>query len=883
MNIVIENNHLLITLDEKAKVSRIFAKEKNRNILKEQTAFAKLVLNDKSELCANSASYNDGILRIGFENGFCAQVRVETFDDFFKFTLLAVSNEDFWSLTFVNLLTDVADTGFMTSSIGLTLNVKTAEYPGKNQELSATVYTHIGIENAALAVIGIQEDKMNGVMREIVDKIPFGQMPKGAYSGPYAKDCKDANRTYAIRVQPLTDDNIDEYIELLNDFRITQVNFHQAHMFRTGDFEVYNKEIYPNGRADLKHIVDKLHQNGINAMVHSYAFFIDAYGNPRDKGGKYLQPVPHEDLAISKTFTLACDIGNSDEEVVICEPIESVNSVFGAYIQESPVLRVDDELMYIQGIRNGKIFVLRGAFGTAVTAHKKDSVIKQLRAYFTHLMPERGSKLFYEIARNTAEFYNELDFDGFYIDAIDGVFALDSNEFSWYHATDFVNEIFKYLKKPPIFNCCYGPQYPGHWHARTLMGAFDTPGRGYRDFVDVHVDFNSKFAEKMSLVSELGWWQLFPIGQPVNWQKKVMWHEDVEYLMSKALATDASLCWLSSFEYYKTVPLLESYRPIIQEYTALRDNGYFSREIKEIVRQPQKEYHLCKKEDNYYFVHMNTNRQRIESFEEGRNILTYTNDFETQTPKIRIEALWSAQDYYSENAKVIAEFDQNKSVETGKKYNVKTSSTNKMRGMGVWIYGDGKGEVINIRLHSLKHLETGYGDHFVKIDFTGWRYYSFYEFQNAEMKAHEYPVEQLDYKVFEDTIPFYAVYDGLVDMDNLENVEVIVHPQGEYNIKLRDIVALPQVALELKKPTVKANGQTIAFDTVMNSGDYLEYDPITKLCVHYDGLGKELARPAVIGSIELQNGDNTVEFTAECDSPLVKRAALTFITLGDRI
>lgn len=883
MPIVFENKHFSITLDQKANVTQMLAKTDNKSVIKERAPFAKLVLNDRRELYANSASFNDGILSVGFANGFCAKIKVEIFDDYFKFSLIDVSDQAFWSLTFVNLLTDVANTNFMTAGIGMTLNVKMGEYPGKNQKLSATVYTHIGFEDASFAVIGVNLDKMNGIMRGIVDKIPFGQVPKGAYSGPYAKDCKDANRTYAIRVQPLINDNIDEYIGLLNDFGIRQVNFHQAHMYRTGDFEVYNKKLYPNGRQDIKRVIDKLHANGINAILHSYAFFVDPYGAPNGMGGKYLQPVPHKDLAIAKTFTLSCDITDSDEALGIYEPIQSVNTTFGFYVQESPVLRVDDELMYIKGVKDGKIVVLRGAFGTTASAHKKESVIKQLRAYFTHLMPERGSELFYEVARNTADFYNECDFDGFYIDAIDGVFALDSNEFSWYHAVDFVNEIFKYLKKPPIFNCCYGPQYPGHWFARTLMGAFDTPGRGYRDFVDVHTDFNAKFADKMGLISELGWWQLYPVGQPVNYQKKVMWHEDVEYLMSKTLATGASLCWLSSFEHYKEIPQLAGYRPIIQEYTALIESDYFSKEIKEKLRQPQTEFHLCKDGNKYYFKQMYTDRQRIESMQEGRNVLTYNNKFKAQTPKIRVEALWSAESYESENSKTIIAFDDSKEVKLGKMYDVTNESTDKMRGMGVWICGDGKGEVVNIRLHSQKHLGAGFGDHFVKVDFTGWRYYSFYEFQNCEMKPHEYPVEPLDYKVFEDTIPFYASYDSNVDMDHLEKVEMLVHPKGDYNIRLRDIVALPQVSLKLKKPTVEVNGSKIAFDTVMNSGDYLEYDPETNLCIHYDCFGKELARPAVIGNIELKTGDNSVEFTAECDSALIKRAALTLITLGERI
>ncbi|MBP3692236.1 MAG: hypothetical protein J6I80_03210, partial [Clostridia bacterium] len=765
MNIVIENKHFLIEIDKNAVVTKLVNKQENKSVLKERKSISTLVLNDRSELAACSASYKDGVLTVGFSGGFSADIKVEIFDDYFIFSLESVSTDDFWSFTFIDLRTCVAGSLFMTCGMGLTLNVKMGEYPGKNEKLSATVYTHIGYENAQFAVIGVDESQMNAIQRKIVDAIPFGQMPKGAYNGPYAKDCKDANRTYAIRVQPLTVENIDEYITMLEEFGVTQVNFHQSRMFRQGDFVVYDKECYPNGRKDLKRVVDRLHAKGMLASLHSYSFFLESYGDYKRIGSHYLQPIPHDELAVYKEYTLNCNLDGEQTELTVNECFDEEDAVFGFTRKPSPVLRIDNELLYITDYKEGKLFVERGAFGTIKAPHNSTANVKQLKAYFTYLMPKADSNLFFEIARNTADFYNECDFDAFYIDAIDGAGQFDGEEFSWYYGVVFANEVFKYIKKPCVFNCCYGPQYPGHWFARTLMGAFDTPSRGYRDFTDVHVDFNSKYAEKMGLVGELGWWQLYPYGQPVNYHLKVMWHEDIEYLMSKTLATDASLCWLSSFEHYKEIPLLASYRPIIKEYAALRDNRYFSKEIKDKLRKPQSEFHLCKDKEEYYFINMYTDRQRIESFEESRNILIFNNKFEVQTPKIRIEALWSAESYDSSNAKTIITFDEEKTVELDKKYDVTNPSTNKMRGMGVWICGDGKGEVVNIRLHSLKHLGTGYGDHFVKVDFTGWRYYSFYEFQNAEMKPNEYPVEPLNYKDrFEDVIPFYACYDPAVDM-----------------------------------------------------------------------------------------------------------------------
>ena len=883
MNIVIENKHLLIEIDKNAVVTKLVNKLENKSVLKESKPISTLVLNDRSELAACSASYKDGVLTVGFANSFSADIKVEVLDDYFTFSLDSVSTDDFWSFTFIDLRTDVAGSRFMTCGMGLTLNVKMGEYPGKNEELSATVYTHIGYENAQFAVIGVNETQMNAVQRKIVDAIPFGQMPKGAYSGPYATDCKDANRTYAIRASALTLENVDEYIEVLCAFGVTQVNLHQAHMFRTGDFEVYNKELYPNGLDDFKAVINKLHKNDINVFLHSYSFFVDSYGNPNAAGGKYLRPIPHKDLAVHRNFTLAKPLGIDDTEIYVNESLEDFDTKFGFYINASPVICIDNELMYIKSTDKKTIAVQRGAYQSETAEHKCGAEVKQYKSYFTHLMPEKDSELFFEIARNTAEFYNECDFDGFYIDSIDGVGQLDGDEFAWYYGVLFVNEVFKHLKKPPIFNCCYGSQYPGHWFARTVMGAFDAPYRGYRDYIDAHVDFNAKYAEKMGLISELGWWALFPDVGTVGWKNKPMWCEDIEYLMSKTVATDSTMCWLKPFEYYKEIPHIANCCPTIQKYINLQKSGLLTDEIKQELRRPETEYVLFEKEGKYSFKQNYTDRQRIESFEEGRNKLVYNNRFESQSPKIRIEGLWSAKEYDCDEAKPLLKLDENEKIEFGKLYDVSNPDNQSQKGLGVWVHGDGKGEVINIRLHCEKHIETGVADHFIKVDFTGWRYYSFYEFQNAEMKHSEYPMQTLDYKVFEDVIDFNAVYRYDVAMDHLEKVEMLVHPQGDYDIKMKDIVILPEVQLEYKNPTITANGKSITFETVLKSGEYIEYDPETNTCVQGDKVGNVIATPKVLGEIVLQSGDNTVSLTAECDSNLQKRAALTLITFGDKI
>ena len=43
--------------------------------------------------------------------------------------------------------------------------------------------------------------------------------------------------------------------------------------------------------------------------------------------------------------------------------------------------------------------------------------------------------------------------------------------------------------------------------------------------------------------------------------------------------------------------------------------------------------------------------------------------------------------------------------------------------LGVWIYGDGKGELLNFQLNNTREYYTAWDDHYVDVNFTGWRYF----------------------------------------------------------------------------------------------------------------------------------------------------------------
>ena len=81
---------------------------------------------------------------------------------------------------------------------------------------------------------------------------------------------------------------------------MTQIDFHGGRSFRFGDFRP-DPDLYPQGVASMKAVIDKLHAAGIQAGLHTYAMFID-------KSCPYVTPVPDPRLGKDATFTLAADL-----------------------------------------------------------------------------------------------------------------------------------------------------------------------------------------------------------------------------------------------------------------------------------------------------------------------------------------------------------------------------------------------------------------------------------------------------------------------------------------------------------------------------------------------------------------------------------------------
>ena len=196
--------------------------------------------------------------------------------------------------------------------------------------------------------------------------------------------------------------------------------------------------------------------------------------------------------------------------------------------------------------------------------------------------------------------------------------------------------------------------------------------------------------------------------------------------------------------------------------------------------------------------------------------------------------------------------------------------------LGVWIKGDGKGALLNLQLGTPREYMQALSDHYVTLDFTGWRY--------VELLMRERDVERMsDYQW-----PYgghYDIYRNPLDMAHISEVNFYLNdlpPGQETEVTVSPVMALAVQPAELKTPVLTVNGSTLTLPVTLKSGDFLEIEASGD-CAHYDDKGDlvALVRPAAAaGWPGLHSGENALAFDCERPAGVSARAEVTLHAFG---
>jgi len=195
--------------------------------------------------------------------------------------------------------------------------------------------------------------------------------------------------------------------------------------------------------------------------------------------------------------------------------------------------------------------------------------------------------------------------------------------------------------------------------------------------------------------------------------------------------------------------------------------------------------------------------------------------------------------------------------------------------MGLWLHGDGKGEILNIQLRSPAHFLPGIREHYIPIDFTGWRYFELIEPEGERFMEYVWPYGNA-YSIYRENVTLTNIQTLSVWLNHLpvkETAECLISP----------IRALPVETIHIERPSLAAGGRTAVFPVTLAAGEYLEYSGPGD-CKHYDKEGRMIGDVPMEGEIpELRQGDNEVVFQGKTTENLILRARVTLFCQGEAV
>ena len=417
----------------------------------------------------------------------------------------------------------------------------------------------------------------------------------------------------------------------------------------------------------------------------------------------------------------------------------------------------------------------------------------------------------------------------------------------------------------------------------------------------------------------LGWWGNQTWNPP---QTEPTFPDDIEYLGCKMIGNNAGMSQLGGVdkETLEEIPLFRQATDIIRQYEELRHQNYFSDTVRSLLRQPGREFTLFQEENGgWNFKPVAYQKHKVAGLDHPSARWTVNNEFHTQPVKVRIEPLMSVLPYDDPSNIVLTDFskpddfineagaegvsgeigvseEKRVNSEPGGIFSAKSTGEaprecsyinmekrftpgldlGKNQALGVWIRGDGNGQVLNFGLRSPRNLSHGArGDRFVRIDFTGWEYFELVEMESSEFSNYIWPVD----------VPFY-VYDSYRHTIRFENVDRLQLwynnlPAGKAVTTLvGPVKAIPMVAATIENPSVTIGGNTIVFPVIMESGMYLEFRSSDD-CRLYGPKGELLMEVIPEGAVPVMvNGDNEILFSGEGAGEINTRVQVTIISEG---
>jgi hypothetical protein len=858
----------------------------------------------------SACSFSNGELTVEFQQAGVRVVSVVTTrPHYFTIEVKAVEGEGVEQLTLSNLRLDISehvgtlanvawDNRFAACIMALNLHTNAGGKSVDQALLGSACYRKFGLVGAKIGIVGCPAQKLRSVIKEMVLRDGFVHSDVG---GAWALDAEENRYSYLFAYASEAD--ADAWIAMARSG-----GFQQILVSGIGPYGHYNPypQKFPHGLAGVQSVVDKIHAAGMKAGLHMLAFTIQ-------KNDPWVSPVPDKHLATGRTLTLASPIAPGAIFLPTVESPQGLPIHSGFWFRGGMDIMVGDEILVYTGLQTSPPYGLggckRGAYGTSAATHAKGSALRNLKEVFGTYVPEADSTLMDEMEQRIAYIVDACGFDMIYFDGLDGADVFAGSAWSWYYGPQFALSVFRRVKRRLQVEA--SAWYHHDWHITSRLGAWDHTVRAPKKFLDLHIASNDKLNDL--LPTQLGWWAF-------NNYKGLLGlattPDVIEYLGCKCLGRE------SAFSLQGITPKAlrkdEEWSGLLAtlgEYETLRLGHEVSESIKTRLRVPGDEFTLRKRCDGkWQFLPVEYYEHKVASLDNASNVIKVTNRFPTQRPGFRIQGLMAAAPYDAAQNLVLANFShpatfERRSAQSGVTIWLGKSGSQVKGGemsgflwasscrssrpgawarvgkrfsppfnmadhpaLGVWVYGDGKGEVLNFQLLDLRGATAAAGEHYVIVDFKGWRYFELVEPEGKRWSDYVWPYDN----------PL-AVWREAVDDSHVVELNIYYNNVPSHDnvaCKLSPLKALPVKKVKLERPRLTVAAKTITFPVALESGCYLEIRPPAD-CKLFDPNGCFIQEVKPKGELPMvEAGENQIVFNCDTPGGFNARAIVTTILSG---
>ncbi|MDP7017096.1 MAG: hypothetical protein QGG36_14920, partial [Pirellulaceae bacterium] len=646
---------------------------------------------------------------------------------------------------------------------------------GEHPVLIAHADQRLRLDGAKVAVIGCPTKNLLDIIEQI--EIDNG-LPHPTIDGVWAR--KSPEQMKSILYTDISEATVDQVIAYAKAGGFSTIHINRPVWCASNGSYLINRKNFPGGEAGLLSVSRKIHAAGLKFGMHNWEMVIY-------KHDPLVHPVPAKGFLMypDRRRILASDIGPDDTFIPTTTSPNGLLSKGDKAVHYGRDLRIGDEIIIYGDLKRTKPYgftgCLRGALGTKRTAHKATAAIDNFAEfYWSYYKPDLQGELFDRIMRAEAALLDKFEVDYYYPDGA----GENTNQYphvlpDWYVRGLAAVKRYHYTRREVRF--AHGAVSNFAWHVMTQGNHSDSVQNG------VIEHFNRSLAESAHFRAnlqpyDLGWFGYFthnvtgPATRP----------REMAYAWCKALSHGAPISLSTDKRRLDGNGRTQEIFSMIRNWEQLKIAGYFSEDIREQLKQPDREFALEQTRDGQWRVRpvSYAPAKYVPDVDGEQNAWSFHSDHPAQPLRVLIEPMPELAAHGNpENVVLIKPGplklattgagpmwgprmatgvelelkDSNQaSPEPGKSFEITAANKGKQplgwacaeiildgkknllghRALGAWVKGDGSGAYLHFTIESARRSAR---DYYTRLDFKGWKYVRMHQSAGGEIYDFKFP------------------------------------------------------------------------------------------------------------------------------------------------